>query len=173
MHCVARVAGPRMRRWLLVVAALTFFATGVPAEVSQVYRWLDTDGRPVFSDAPPPKGTAHTVYRIRTADDARVESDAPSTQACDSGSPAQRASAHRDDVAEARANLSRARERMDEGQEPLPGERLGNAGGGSRLVPDYFARQDALEAQVRQAEAQLGQARRRQVQSADRIAPEC
>ena len=37
------------------------------------------------------------------------------------------------------------RSRRERGIEPLPGERLGIAGGGSRLAPAYFERQARLE----------------------------
>jgi len=173
MHRLARVAKRRIRACLFAVGSLTFCATWASAEVSQVYRWLDRDGTPVYSDSPPPRGTAHRVYLIRTEPGAQAQSDAAATKECDGAALAKRASVHRETVAEAQARLSRVRERKEAGREPLPGERLGNAGGGSRLAPDYFARQDALETQLKQAQAALSEASRRQAESADRIASAC
>ncbi|MDW8468971.1 MAG: hypothetical protein RML56_08420 [Burkholderiales bacterium] len=54
--------------------------------------------------------------------------------------------------------LEEARRRRDEGVEPQPGERLGTVGGRSRLTDAYFARQRALEDEVRAAEARLARA---------------
>jgi len=173
MHRLARVAKSRIRAFVCVVGSLTFCATWASAEVSQVYRWLDRDGTPVYSDSPPPRGTAHRVYLIRTEPGAQSDSDAPATKECDGASLAKRASTHRENVAEAQARLSRVRERKEAGREPLPGERLGNAGGGSRLTPGYFARQDVLETQLKEAEAALSEASRRQAESTNGIASAC
>jgi hypothetical protein len=57
--------------------------------------------------------------------------------------------------------LRAAEERRDHGIEPLPGERLGIAGGGSRLAPEYFERQKSLEREVALAQWQLDQTLRR------------
>ncbi len=51
--------------------------------------------------------------------------------------------------------LAQARARLDTGKEPLPGERTGTAGGGSRLNEAYWARQAANEQAVAQAQARL------------------
>ncbi len=45
------------------------------------------------------------------------------------------------------------------GQEPLPGERIGTAGGGSRLTEAYEERQKSLEAAVAAARQQLNDVR--------------
>jgi hypothetical protein len=56
--------------------------------------------------------------------------------------------------------LTQALERQQKGMEPLPGERLGNAGGHSRLAPSYFARQADYAADVDAARAALDEAYR-------------
>jgi hypothetical protein len=56
--------------------------------------------------------------------------------------------------------LTEALERQQKGMEPLPGERLGNAGGHSRLAPSYFARQQDYAADVDAARAALDEAYR-------------
>jgi len=48
--------------------------------------------------------------------------------------------------------------------EPLPGERLGNVGGRSRLTPDYLRRQRAMAAEVDAARARLDEAYRQRNQ---------
>jgi len=54
--------------------------------------------------------------------------------------------------------LKEAQQRREAGIEPLPGERLGNARGGSRLAPSYFKRQRALDREISAAEQRLEQA---------------
>jgi hypothetical protein len=54
--------------------------------------------------------------------------------------------------------LEDAKKRLQAGVEPLPGERTGNASGGSRLNESYRARQQALEKDVAEAEAALKKA---------------
>jgi len=56
--------------------------------------------------------------------------------------------------------LRNAEELQQRPAEPLPGERLGNVGGHSRLTPDYFARQRAMAAEVDAARARLDEAYR-------------
>lgn len=61
-------------------------------------------------------------------------------------------------VAAAEAELRAASERRARGVEPLPGERLGMAGGGARLSQPYFERQARLESALHEARARLEQA---------------
>jgi len=60
-----------------------------------------------------------------------------------------------DELIEAQLALGAAKQRRERGVEPLAGERLGMAGGGARLGPQYFARQAQLDDAVRQAQANL------------------
>jgi len=56
--------------------------------------------------------------------------------------------------------LRNAEERQQRAAEPLPGERLRNVDGHSRLSPEYFERQRAIEAEVDAARARLEEAYR-------------
>jgi hypothetical protein len=58
----------------------------------------------------------------------------------------------------AERELAVARRKLELGREPLPGERLGLKGGGSRLSPEYEARVGDLEKEVSAAEARLKRA---------------
>jgi hypothetical protein len=62
------------------------------------------------------------------------------------------------DIIRAEMLLEDAKKRQEAGVEPLPGERTGNASGGSRLNEAYQARQQALERDVAEAEAVLKKA---------------
>jgi len=48
--------------------------------------------------------------------------------------------------------LDEAKERRDQIEEPEPGERIGTAKGGSRLLPQYFERQRTVERDLVAAE---------------------
>ena len=62
-------------------------------------------------------------------------------------------------VGEAEKLLARARAAQESGKEPLPGERTGIAGGGTRLTDAYLVRQKALAEAVAAAEKNLAQSR--------------
>ena len=59
---------------------------------------------------------------------------------------------------DARRQLQQAATALEAGKEPLPGERIGTAGGGSRLTDDYWERQKKLEQAVKSARARLDKA---------------
>ena len=60
-----------------------------------------------------------------------------------------------DNTANLERELTVARRKLELGREPLPGERRGLAGGGSRLTPEYEARIATLEREVAAIEAKL------------------
>lgn len=61
-------------------------------------------------------------------------------------------------VASSERELAIARRKLELSREPLPGERRGLAGGGSRLTPEYEARIANVEREVAAAEAKLKRA---------------
>jgi hypothetical protein len=63
------------------------------------------------------------------------------------------------DVIKAEMLLEDAKKHQQAGVEPLPGERTGNVGGGSRLNERYEARQKVLAKEVAEAEAMLQRSR--------------
>ncbi len=65
-----------------------------------------------------------------------------------------------DDVRAAERYLAAAQATLEAGREPLPGERTGLAGGGSRLNATYWDRQRQLELAVADAQTRLDRARR-------------
>ncbi len=66
--------------------------------------------------------------------------------------------AAQDEVLASQKALDEAKQRREVGREPQPGERIGLAGGGTRVSPAYEARQKTLEDAVAAAEARLKQA---------------
>ena len=144
-----------------IVALL--LAAGVTGALAQtIFKYQRPDGEIVYSDSP-----VEGAERVGQVDPAPAPA-AP--QAAQSEAPrrapdlAERRSAALDDAdarikAAARA-LKEAEERQQEGIEPMPGERLGNAGGNSRLAPRYFSRQQDNAADVDAARANLEEAYR-------------
>lgn len=62
------------------------------------------------------------------------------------------------EIASAHKDLARAESALRSGRTPLPGERRGNAGGGSRLSEAYFLRLRAAEMRVEEAKQRLDKA---------------
>lgn len=70
------------------------------------------------------------------------------------------AAASQKELEQARNQLRQAEAARDAGKEPLPTERIGIVGGGTRLTQDYFARQKKLEEAVAAARKQLAETER-------------
>lgn len=142
---------------------LVLLAAVLPVAAQTMYRSTMPDGRVVLSDRPMPG--ARKVQEIEPPRGNVAPGQLP-------GVPSPAGPAARPDLREARAAaeaelreaqraFDAAREAKDKGIEPLPGERLGLAGGGSRLSDEYWRRQKALEDAVAAAEARLQAARER------------
>lgn len=147
----------------LVAMALATAAGGVFAQ--KAYRYVFPDGRIEYSDrpvpgarlqgevAPPPPPTAPAPSTTEASGAPRKPAaEEPAT------SRSQRLAQADDEVRAAEAALADARLRLTAGREPLPGERTGTAGGGSRLNEAYEARQAANERAVAEAQSRLDRA---------------
>jgi hypothetical protein len=164
------------RRLLPLIALLTLVA--VPAAAQTAYKSTMPDGRVIYGDAPIPG--ARKVEQISVAAPRLGEGgagaapggdqDRRSTQGSDQNRARQQDETMRARMAEREQARQRVREAEEalrvaeeakrNGDEPLPGERLGLAGGGSRLSEEYFQRQKQLEENVVNARSTLEQARR-------------
>lgn len=141
-------------QWL--VASLAVMAIALPASAQPVYKSTMPDGRVIYGAEPAPgasKVETLTPPPARTG----VTTLTPAEKTASDAAGRQRGKAHDLDseIAEARAELKAAEAARDGGQEPLPGERLGTAGGASRLTDAYFARQKRLEDDVAKARRRL------------------
>lgn len=136
------------------------FVLAAPAAAQTVYRYITPDGRTVFSDQPVPgaklQGTVTPPAQPSGAGGAPERAKVPPPQADPQGdNRAQRLRAATAEVDAATQALAQARATLESGKEPLPGERTGTAGGGSRLNDAYWARQAANEQAVANAQARL------------------
>lgn len=145
---------------------------GDPA--TTVYRQVTPDGRIIYSDKAikgarvdqtlhidtPPKGTQWvTESGPRPAIPPQTErTEVSRVNAIPQSGQRRTADDATSDVIRAEMLLEDAKERLQAGVEPLPGERTGNVGGGSRLNPVYDARQKKLAQEVADAEARLKKA---------------
>jgi len=141
--------------------ALAFAAAALPAAGQSMQKYVTPDGKTVYSDrpipgarlvdeiapAPPVDPKAAAAAQARAQQDAEKASAAGANRAGSASAASQQG--------DPAAALARAKERLEKGKEPLPGERTGTAGGASRLNDAYWARQRANEQAVKDAEARL------------------
>jgi hypothetical protein len=130
-----------------------------------MYRYVTPDGRTVFADTVP--AGARQVETITPADQVTPEQAEAARQQARQQLEQDKAAVERieqrqdqfdaayDELQAAQQDLDTARQRQKDGEEPLPGERVGNVGGTSRLRDSYFIRQAQLKAEVQQAESKV------------------
>jgi hypothetical protein len=140
----------------------TLLASFAATAAQTLYKSTMPDGKIVYGEAPvpgakrvdtvepPPAKTGVTA--ATDAEKARAAQAAAKASASANASPA---------LSDARQALQKAEAARDAGKEPLPGERLGTAGGASRLTEAYFARQKALESAVEVARKKVEDLERR------------
>ena len=140
--------------WLVFVVLLA-----LPAAAQTLYKSTMPDGRVIYGDKP-------------AQDAAKVEESRPDVSKGGIGGTAPREAAALkqleegrqqrevtdDRVSNAEKAVRSAEAARDAGKEPLPGERIGTAGGASRLTDAYWQRQKSLEENVEKARRSLDQA---------------
>jgi hypothetical protein len=154
---------------LLLALLVCCSASATAQTVTRLYEWRDRQGVLSYSQLPPPPGAKDVTTR-----EIDTRSFTPAQQAAAKAylagvDAAELADAKRfrlelDDadkaVGRAVHTLVSAETAFRQGRAPLAGERVGNADGGSRLRPEYFARQQALELAVERARTGLSDAYR-------------
>jgi hypothetical protein len=143
-----------------VCAGILAAAFAMHVEAQVMYKSTLPDGRIVYGDKPDPR--AAKVEQI-TPDTSRGGIDGAPTQAeTQRLQDLQRAREGReasgDKIRTAQKALEDAQAARTAGQEPLENERIGTAGGASRLTDDYYARLRTLDAAVENARRDLQQA---------------
>jgi hypothetical protein len=150
----------------LVAACLLFIGAAALAAETTVYVWTGPDGVTSYSQERPPAGQPFATREISTstltpAQRAAVQSQLArqgASAAADAGRFRSRVQRADQKIDAAVRRLADAEQALRHGREPQPGERIGLAGGGSRLRADYFDRQKALEQAVVDARAGLDEA---------------
>jgi len=151
------------------IVALLLAAGTAGAQAQTIYKYQRPDGEIVYSDSPV-KG-AKPIGQIDPEPAPAASQPAQGEVPPHAPDLAERRSAALDDadarIKAAAQALKEAEERRQKGTEPLPGERLGNAGGNSRLAPRYFSRQQDNAADVDAARANLDEAYRMRNEARD------
>lgn len=137
-------------------------SVAVAAETT-VYVWTGKDGVVTYSQEPPAAGQAFTTREITTesltpAQRAAVKSQlarSGAEQAADAARFRKQLAAADQRIVDAVRRLADAERALRTGREPKAGERVGLAGGGSRLREDYFERQKQMELAVQAARTGL------------------
>ncbi len=151
----------RMRDVLWWAAVAVTLLLPVPSWAQTIYRSTMPDGRVIFGDKP-----VVGAERVEPIDTSSQPTNVVPSSTRNQDAAQQRElrrqqqAARQAEVREAEQMLRAAEAAQAAGKEPLPGERLGNAGGGSRLTDEYWARQKALKAAVTDARKRLDAARR-------------
>ena len=157
-----------MLRMIFAVCLAT--APLIVAGQSMIYKVQMPDGSVLYSDTVPSGGKVLEEREAKSTPRVNVQptqpgKGAPPTavitrpavppgSAARPGSPAKGA-APPANIETLERDLAVAKRNLELGREPLPGERRGLAGGGSRLTPEYEARIAALERQVAMTEEKL------------------
>ncbi len=144
----------------LLLLALAIF----PASAQTVYKSTRPDGSVVYSDAPVPGAKVIGRFQLvplppedeARARQSREQEERRSREADEWARQREQALGRADEeVKAALDNLKTAQQRLQEGVEPLPGERTGSANRRSRLNEAYYRRMAELEAQVSAAVKRL------------------
>ena len=131
-----------------------------PAVAQTLYKSTMPDGRIVYGDKPAPDAVKVEETRPdikkgglggTTAREQEALKELEKTRLQREGG--------QEKVTAAEQTLRNAEAARAAGKEPLASERIGTAGGGSRITDAYYERQKKLDADVEQARRELDQAR--------------
>lgn len=149
-----------MIRFFLRTAILAVLMWGAPTWAQVVYKSIMPDGRVIYGEKPAP-GAKKVEKIVPQTGNTGVQTTTPQEQQQQQASEAKRKTDadRQSQIQEAQKALQEAEAALAAGKEPLPGERVGTAGGGSRLSEAYFERQKALQAAVEAARQRLDELR--------------
>ena len=155
-----------MRR--LILAACLAGAPLLTSAQSMIYKVQMPDGSVLYSDSVPAGGKvleereAKRTPRVNTVPSPAPGRAAPgATRSASPSDPMLRPAVPSrggpapDNIPALERELAVAKRQLELGREPLPGERRGLAGGGSRLTPEYEARIAGMERDIATIEAKL------------------
>ncbi len=151
----------------LVGMMLLLVAAAASAQI--VYKYQKPDGTLVYSDKPIHGARLLDKFPLLPSVPVNAQREAASppapSAATEGGRPAGSRTSALDQADEnvkaAQKAVEDAKDRLEKGVEPRPGERVANVGGTSRLREDYFARVQQLEQDLKDATAQLDEAYRK------------
>jgi hypothetical protein len=162
-------ARPMLQLIALIAAFASCAGQAAMADQTKVFKWRDAKGVVSYSQNSPPQGTTGvTSLEVDTktftpAQRAAVRShlgQIDAVQRADSARFRAQVTAADQTVNHALRSLSQAERAARHGRAPHAGDRVGNAGGGSRLRSEYFDRQKQLEDAIGEARVRVDEAYR-------------
>ena len=136
----------------LVLPALAAHAQGF------YYQSVMPDGRIIVGDKPAPGAKEVKQIPLRQGNISAPLSSPPPEGAAGAGVQTQALESAEAEIRDAQQQLQAAKTALEAGREPKPGERIGTAGGASRLADAYARRLKALEDAVTTAQKRLDDA---------------
>lgn len=148
--------------WRGLAGAIVLLATGL-AHAEAIYKSIAPDGEVTYASQPVPGARESIRIEVealspeqrRAALELRREDRALAADIRTRENAWKRVDR---EILAAQKALARAESALRKGRTPLPGERRGNAGGGSRLTQAYFDRLRGLELSVERAKERLDRA---------------
>lgn len=144
---------------ILKPLAFAVLAAASGAQAQVVYKSTMPDGKVIYTEKPVPGATRVDTIEPPPAKTG-MSSLTPEEKARADEFAKKRAAAAApkgNDLDDARRQLKQAEAAREAGKEPLPGERIGTAGGGSRLTDAYQQRQKTLDNAVETARKKVDQ----------------
>ena len=144
---------------ILKPLAFAVLAAASGAQAQVVYKSTMPDGKVIYTEKPVPGATRVDTIEPPPAKTG-MSSLTPEEKARADEFAKKRAAAAApkgNDLDDARRQLKQAEAAREAGKEPLPGERIGTAGGASRLTDAYQQRQKTLDDAVETARKKLDQ----------------
>jgi len=151
--------------FLIFAATALSTSLAVPAFAQTIYKSVQPDGRVIYSDRP--VTGASKVQRIGSNEETlslipnpRARQESREEIAAERRIQERQIALDRADAEVKAATLAveSVQAQLQAGEEPLPGERTGNAGGGTRLNDVYVGRLAALQQQLFEAQQRLNAA---------------
>jgi hypothetical protein len=151
----------KLNRLALIVAGAAACALLQPAAAQTLYKSIMPDGRVVYGDKPAPGAAKVEQSQADTSKSGLGGSVTPREREAvqELERTRKQRESSRDKVQAAQQALKEAEAAREAGKEPYAGERIGTAGGSSRLTDAYFERQRRLEAAVEKARRDLEETR--------------
>ena len=149
-----------MNKLTLSAVALMAVIWAASSWAQTIYKSTMPDGRVIYGTEP-----ARGAKRVETmkppAENTGVRPVKPqdAQKLEQQGMQRERQEQRENEVQQAEKALRDAEAAQVAGKDPLPGERLGTAGGGSRLTDEYWERQKALATAVAEARKRLDELR--------------
>ncbi len=154
--------------WMACAMVIALAGWAQDGDAQTLKKYLTPDGKTIYSDTPVPGArVVGNVTAPPPPDPAVIEAARQRELAAGAEANRQAEKLLKEQETErlrsedTSAKLKKARDALELGRTPKPGDRIGTAGGGSHFSEEYRARQRTNEDEVKRAEEELNKDRRR------------